>query len=253
MIRARRARRPLAGATRLARKTVAMAVLTPLLRQEWEHGAAVPHTERALAYAFALRWISDAAPRNLLDVGTGQSAWPHIVASTGVHVTAVDNYSELYGRGPSWWRRTRFFNRHYYVIDDDISDSAVTERFDFATCLSVLELVDDHERVVRGMFDRLLPGARLAVSVPYNDAEFVDNAYALPDAGFGWDLRYRCRQYSNRELTGWLQANGATLVEMNVFRCFTGPYWTVGDRLPAPVPAAVDEPHHLACMLLEKR
>src|SRR3712207_203620 len=142
-----RVRIGLSRATRLTRRAVARAALEPVLKREWEEGTAYV-TERLIWYAFALRYITERSPQTLLDVGPGPSAWPHVVAMGGVRVTAVDDYS-MYGRGPQWWRRTRYFNRHYYVLGDDISRSRLTELFDFVTCLSVLELVDDHRAVVR--------------------------------------------------------------------------------------------------------
>ena len=235
---------------KMARRAVARAALTPMLRQEWQAGVAVP-TERLAVYAWTLSRIQERAPRTLLDVGPGPSPWPYLVALGGIRVTAVDNLS-MHGRGPGWWRRTRHFNRHYYVLPRDIAQCRPVGAFDFMTCMGVLEAVVDDRAVVRGMFANLAPGGAIAISTPYNDAEFVSNAYALPDAGYGADIPYPCRQYSRAEVERWLDDNDARIADEQFLRSFTGPYWTMGERLSPPVKVRRDEPHHLACLLLER-
>jgi 2-polyprenyl-3-methyl-5-hydroxy-6-metoxy-1,4-benzoquinol methylase len=147
----------------------------------------------------------------------------------------------------------RHFNRHYHVLPRDISCCEPVGTFDFITCLSVLEAVDDHRRVVRGMFDHLAPGGAIAIATPYNDRRFVGDAHTMPGAGYGADLPYPCRQYSRVEVEQWLADNGARIVDEQQFRCFTGAYWTMGERLWPAVPVGRDEQHHLACLLLERR
>lgn len=236
---------------RAVRTAVARAALAPVLRQEWKNGVAYP-TERIALYAWTLERINERGARTLLDVGPGPSPWPYLVALGGLHVTAVDNLS-MHGAGPGWWRRTRHFNRHYHVLPRDIARCEHVGAFDFISCLYVLEAVEDHRAVVRGMFRQLAPGGAIAIATAYNESRFIPDAHTMPGAGYGADLPYPCRQYSRAEVEQWLADNDARVVEQRWLRCFTGPYWTMGERLWPPVPVGRDEPHHLACLLLERR
>jgi SAM-dependent methyltransferase len=148
--------------------------------------------------------------------------------------------------------RQRFFNRHYYVIRDDITDTRLDRQFDCVTCLNILALVEDHRAALRGMFSLLRPGGFLIISCPYNEHEFVPDAYSLPGAGYGQDRPVLCRQYSRAELDGWLAENGGVLVEQELYRCFSGKYWTMGERIVPPEPAGKDDPHHMTCLLIRK-
>jgi SAM-dependent methyltransferase len=244
-----RIRANLRRTAKLAHNAACRVLLTPLLRHEWRHGIATV-TERLVWYKVALGWIIERYPQTLLDVGPGPSAWPHLLAFGGIRVTAIDTMESAWHR--PFLNRLWFFNRHWYVIRDDITSSRVTERFDFVTCLSVLELIEDHRAAVRGMFDRLKPGGFLVLSFPYNEHHFIDNAYALPGAGYGRDLPYICRQYSRAEVDEWLTENSAVVVGRELYRCFTGEFWTMGERLSPPTRAEANDPHHLACFLLQK-
>jgi 2-polyprenyl-3-methyl-5-hydroxy-6-metoxy-1,4-benzoquinol methylase len=234
----------------LAYNLLARAVLTPQLKREWSRGLA-SRTERLVGYADALRWIVDRSPDTLLDVGPGPSSWPNLIAFGGVRVTAIDNMqSPWHGR---WLNQQRYFNRHFYVIRDDISHPRLTQTFDFVTCLGVMELVDDFDAAVRGLFHFVRSGGYVAMTCPYNERQFVPNAYALPEAGYGQDLPYVCRQYSRADLERWTAANDAEIEGMNLYQCFTGEFWTMGERLAPVVKATPDARHHLALILFRKR
>ncbi len=134
-------------------------------------------TARLTEYAVALRWLAERYPMTLLDVGPGPGSWPHLLARAGIAVTAIDNMqSPERGR---FLNRLSFFNRHYYVIRDEVTSPTLTQQFDCVTCLSVLELIHDHRAAVRGMFSLLKPGGFLILSCPYNERQFIENAYAL--------------------------------------------------------------------------
>jgi SAM-dependent methyltransferase len=226
-------------------------VLTPLLKYEWGRGVTRDSTSLLTEYAVALRWLAERYPPTLLDVGPGPSSWPHLVARTGIAVTAIDNMESPW-RG-RFLNRQRFFNRHYYVIRDDVTSPTLQERFDCVTCLSLLGLVPDHRAAVRGMFSLLEPGGILILSCPYNEHRFIDNAYALPGADTAYATAGAiCRQYSRAELDAWLAENGGRLVERELYRCFTGDFWSIGERVAPAVQAGPDDLHHLACMCIEK-
>jgi 2-polyprenyl-3-methyl-5-hydroxy-6-metoxy-1,4-benzoquinol methylase len=219
-------------------------MLRPKLRSE----AGRPQyqlNERVVEYPFALGALGEIEGREVLDVGTGASAWPHLMANCGYIVNAVDKYG-------SYWRR-RMVNRHFHVTHQDITEPTLTERYDAITCISVLEHIEDHRAAVRGMFSLLRPSGRLIVTVPYNERTYHPDAYRHPDAGYGQDAPYICQVYSRAELERWLADNDASIAREELFRVFTGELWTQGERIHPPQPSTGDDPHHLICLALEAR
>ena len=208
-----------------------------------------PASARLTEYSVALGWLAKSYPETLLDVGPGGGSWPHLLSRTGIAVTAIDSMGYLEsGRSG----RHSFFNRHYYVIRDDIRAPTLGRQFDCVTCLSVLELIRDHDAAVRGLFSLVKPGGSLIFTFPYNERTFVENAYALRQARDSYGPTYICRQYSRAEVEGWLSANDGVLVDQELYRCFTGEYWGTGERITPPVAAGSHDLHHLACMYIQK-
>ena len=201
-------------------------------------------TERRIEYRFALDCLTCAGPHTVLDVGTGATAFPHLLRSCGFHVTASDNITDYWPSG--------MFNRHWHVLDDDITRTRLTQQFDFITCISVLEHIPAHADAVRSMFGLLKPGGRLALTFPYNHHQYVANAYQLPQASYGQDLPFVCQIFSRNEVQRWLDENQGTLERAEYWEVFTGEFWTCGDWLPVPRQTSVDEQHQLACLLLQK-
>src|SRR5271167_1757286 len=121
------------GAVNLARRLYEFGghiYLAPLLRREArQFGPEI--NEGAVQYALALRTLTDRAAHDVLDVGTGLSAWPSLLAGCGFRVTAVDEFSRYWGAG-------RPFNRHFLVQQDDITRSRLAPGFDALTCLNVM-------------------------------------------------------------------------------------------------------------------
>jgi len=95
--------------------------LYPLLKSEYKGSAKRYTNERLIEYSFAFKWLSELYPEKVLDVGSGTTAWPHIIANCGIGVTAIDSIRE-------YWKGS-FFNRHYYIINDDITKDFRTIRF----------------------------------------------------------------------------------------------------------------------------
>ena len=88
--------------------------LTPMLHLEWKKHLFYKNiNERPIEYGFAFKWLSKTCPLEVLDVGTGTSALPHLLRNCGFHVTAIDKIED-------YWTGD-FFNRHYYIINDDIT------------------------------------------------------------------------------------------------------------------------------------
>jgi SAM-dependent methyltransferase len=192
-----------------------------------------------------LQHLSTSTPIKVLDVGTGTTALPHLLRNCGYLVTSIDNIRD-------YWKECDFTNRHYHVIDDNIIATSLNDRFDFITCISVLEHIPQHDRAVDSMFSLLNPGGLIALTFPYNERNYIENVYMLPGSGYGRDLPYVCQVYTQSQVDGWLARNRGQLIAQEYWRMFTGEYWTFGEWLRPPVQVERDERHHLTCLLLQK-
>jgi len=99
-------------------------------RREFESQAFTRLNERPIEFGFVFRKLGEIYPRTILDVGTGTTALPHLMRNCGFLVTAIDNVHDYWSSG--------MINRHYHVIDDDITATRLTDTFDLITCISVL-------------------------------------------------------------------------------------------------------------------
>jgi len=123
-----------------------------------------PHknlNERPLEYAFVFKWLWRIKPKTILDVGTGKSSLPHLMAYCGFNVTATD-YPTPYWSLP-------YCNRHYLVLKDDITNTKIKNKFDCITCISTLEHIFEYGTAVSNMFDLLNDGGHLIITFPYGD------------------------------------------------------------------------------------
>lgn len=202
------------------------------------------HNERPIEYEFALRALRDACPQKVLDVGTGTTAWPHLLRTCGFVVTAIDNIRDYWPSG--------MVNRHWPVLDVDILNpgNALPAGYDAITCLSVLEHIANHTTAVRNMVGLLATGGLLVLTTPYSEHNPFANVYKHPEALYGQDAPYICRSSSQIELKEWLAA-GLHLEHRELWRLFTGPVWATGSRCEWQM---VDEnaPHQLGCFVFRK-
>lgn len=219
-------------------------LLAPVLMLEWQKPRFSCINERPIEYGFALACLGRTSPNTVLDVGTGMSAWPRVLADCGFRVTAMDNVSDYWARG--------IFNRHYHVVDDDITKPKLTERFDFVTCISVLEHIPNHQEAVRGVFGLVNDGGHAVLSFPYNERRYVSNVYELEGAGYGKDKPYVCQVFSRDELEGWMKVCGGEIVGEEYYEVFSGELWTFGERIYPPRRTGRDGRHQLACLLVRK-
>ena len=217
--------------------------LAPFLRRAWRQ-AAPALNERPLEYAFAFNCLAKLYPEKVLDVGSGLTSWPHTLRCCGFQVTALDQMD-------SYWKEG-FFNRHFYVINDDITKPRLKGPFDLITCLSTLEHIADHNAALKGLFSLLRPGGHAVLSFPYNDGRYVENVYQLPEAGYGRDYGFICQVFSRKELDGWIKENHAAIVAQEYYEVFSGEFWTMGERLLPPRKVTRNDKQHLACLLLKK-
>lgn len=225
-------------------KSFAKAYLAPLLKLEFQQGRNARFNERSIEYGFSFNKLMELAPTTVLDVGSGTTAWPHLLSNSGFVVTAIDQIDD-------YWQN-KHFNRHFLIRKDDITAPQISEQFDFITCLSVLEHIPDHDAAVRNMFKLLKPGGHILLTFPYNEQTYVENVYDHPNAGYGKGNAYICRVYSRAQIDGWLSQNGGEIACEEHYEVFSGELWTMGERIRPPKKTGPEEPHHLLCLLLRK-
>lgn len=215
-----------------------------LCKQEYEEQEFLRFTERPVEFAFVFRKIGELYPRTVLDVGTGTTALPHLMRHCGCLVTAVDNMRDYWPPGT--------VNRHWHVIDDDISATRLSPGFDLITCVSVLEHIKTSDAAVRSMLSLLAPGGHLLMTFPYTEMSYVENVYDLPGSSYGKDAPYVTQSYSRAELDRWIAGSSGTIVDQEYWRFWDGDHWTVGEQLIPPHRVAVGETHQLSCVQIRK-
>jgi 2-polyprenyl-3-methyl-5-hydroxy-6-metoxy-1,4-benzoquinol methylase len=215
-----------------------------LAKREYKKQRFVSINERPIEYPFLFSSLAASSVETVLDVGTGQSALPSVLRTCGYAVTAIDNMSDYWPRGTT--------NKHYHIVDEDITKPRLRQTFDFICCVSALEHIEDFDAAVASMYGLLNPGGMLSMSFPYNESSFVENVYKLPGAGYGADKPYICRVYSRAEVDRWVAARDWEVKAQEYRRLFSGEYWTFGEPLRPPVRSTAGEPHQLTCLLLEK-
>jgi len=226
-------------------RTLGRLYLAPMLLLEWKRQPYDSINERSIEYGFALKWLSRICPAEVFDVGPGQSAWPQIMAKCGFRVTAIDKVT-------GYWK-SGYFNRHFYVMNDDITNPKTTKQFDFITCISVLEHIPNHQDAVSGMFKLLKPGGHLLLTIPYNEKQYIGNVYKLPGAGYGQNFPHICQVYSRKEIDAWLRENQGEIIEQEYYRIFSGDFWTFGKRIYPPGKIKNREKCHLTCLLIQNK
>lgn len=218
-------------------------LLTPILLEE-KYAPAHDMNERPIELTFALNCLYKICPKTLLDVGSGSTAWPHLLSNCGINVEAIDKIEGYW----NW----NFNNRHYYIVKDDITKTKLKKQFDAITCISVLEHIPNHLDAIKGMFTLLKPSGYLIITTPYNEKQYIDNVYKLPSAGYGQNAHYVCQVFSRKEINDWLKDNQATIECQEYYQIFTGEFWTFGKRIYPPRKVDIEEKHHLTCILLRK-
>ena len=197
-------------------------------------------SERAVEYAFVLQCLSEIYPATVLDVGPGGSALPFLMQNCGFAVQAIDKAAISNA------------NKHFDVQLLDVVHMKLDSKFDFISCVSVLEHVSRTDAAMSNMVQMLNPGGYLALTFPYNEDRYIENVYKLEGAGYGQKAKFPCHIFCWENISKWTMDNDLKLEQHDRWQCFTGEYWTFGERVFPPVYASVDELHHLSCILLKK-
>lgn len=215
-----------------------------LCKREYYSQEFIGINERPVEFQFVFKQLTRKWPKTVLDVGTGATALPHLIRNCGFLVTATDNVRDYWPKG--------MVNRHFYVVNDDITDTRLNKRFDFITCVSVLEHIKDHTAAIKSMFSLLNPGGHLVLTFPYNEHKYVGNVYKLPESSVKEEFSFVTQVYSRNELDKWLMDNGGSIQEQEYWQFFTGDFWTCGERVSPPLQVDKSEKHQISCVLIQK-
>jgi 2-polyprenyl-3-methyl-5-hydroxy-6-metoxy-1,4-benzoquinol methylase len=183
--------------------------------------------ERPIEYAFALEKLRERKALDVLDVGTGTNSFADALKHSGFNVTASDK-KEGYWLG--------YFNRHIYVVEDDITKSKFeTNSFDAVTCISVIEHIVNYNQAIGNMARIVRPGGSIILTFPYTWDTFCENIYQLDDADdLSKKFKYIARSYNDDIIDSWVSQNTLSIIEVKMFKGWTGKYWRTGRRIPFP-------------------
>lgn len=213
-------------------------------KKEFKQQKFIQFNERPVELSFLFGKISELYPKKILDVGTGDTALPHLIRNCGALVTATDNIWDYWPAG--------MFNRHYYIVNDDIRNTQLKDTFDLITCISVLEHIEHPDKAVRNMFSLLSPGGHLIITCPYSENEYIRNVYELPGSSYGRDFAFITQSFSRAELEQWLLENEAVILDQEYWQFWSGRHWTVGTQIIPPKKVTAKDTHQLTCIMMAK-
>ncbi len=218
--------------------------LNPILEQEQKKRPFPVINERATEYGFSFRHLQKLCTGKLLDIGPGRSSWPHLLSTCGFDVTAIDKME-------GYW--SSYFNRHYKIVNDDITNPKLKEKFQFATCLSVLEHIPDHQSAIVNIHSLIEKNGYLILTFPYNENVYHEDVYKHPQAGYGQKASFVTQVFSRKEINNWLANTSFEITDQEYYQVFTGEFWTMGERIVPCKKTTEKDLHHLTCILLRKK
>jgi len=219
-------------------------LLKPLLYYEYKNPWYGEVNERPIEYAFAFKSIYKTAPTSILDVGSGRSSFPALLANCGYKVTAIDQIKQYWG--------SDFFNRHFYILDDDITNPKLKQNFDLITCISVIEHINNYNNAINGLIKLLNREGYLLLTFPYNENCYIPNNYDLPDAKYGKDSKFICQTFSNNEVQFWVEKYDLKIINKEYYQIFDSELWATGNRVKYMKRTQKEKKHNLLCLLLRK-
>lgn len=219
--------------------------LNELVKKEFDDQSYNVYNERPVEYSFVFRQLATYCPVNILDVGTGLTALPHLMRNCGFKVTAIDNVKDYWPKG--------MINRHYLVIDDDITNSKLNQKFDLITCVSTLEHIVKFDKAVENMANLLNPSGKMVLTFPYNEKKYCSDVYKLADSKAPKNMPFVTQAYSREQLNKWCDKYNLSIEEQEYWAYFTGEYWTTGERLKFPEKSSQFQNHQISCVILKKK
>lgn len=216
-----------------------------LLKKEYEHQKYIGINERVIEYEFVFKQLKKYYPKTVLDIGTGTTALPHLIRNCGFLVTAIDNIRDYWSDGMK--------NRHYHVIDDDITKTQVKSKFDLILCISVLEHIKDSTGAVKNMLSLLNSGGHLVLTCPYTENEYCKNVYELEGSdAFQKDLDFVCQSYSRANINEWFPIPEFQIIEQEYWELWEGNFWSTGKEVFPPILSNREDRHQLTCLVIKK-
>jgi len=228
---------------RLILRTIGRSYIRRILREEYINQR-IQLNERPIEFRFCFDCLTQTGATTVLDIGSGNTALPHLLYNCGCKVTAIDNVSDYWPSG--------LFNRHWAICDEDIVAPTLKQKFEMVTCISVIEHIEQHVEAFTSMAALTAPGGWMVVTTPYNEIEHVDNVYALPTASIGKHASYICRSSSRQTLNQWINATNLELITQEYWHTWTGRIWAQGKRVLPPKKVRQHNPHQLTCLLFHK-
>ncbi len=215
------------------------------LKNEYRHQSFKRFNERPVEYAFALRMLSKFYPKSVLDVGSGTTAFPHLLSNCGMTVTAIDNIKDYWTGG--------MFNRHFYVLDDDILNPKKISRYDMVFCISTLEHIEDYEKAIINMVNSLNNEGILVLTFPSSSFEYIHNCYTLPNSSYGKGNPYIAQSFSSEIINSWITKYDLVEIESEFWKFWTDRYWTCGEQIIPPERSQKNGDFQIRCICLQKR
>jgi len=202
------------------------------------------HNERAVEFAFLFKHLAIFYPKYYLDVGTGTTALPHVISNCGIQTTAIDNITD-------YWKKYHF-NRHYHVIDDNILNPKTQGPFDFISCISVLEHIDQFDLAVENMVKLLNNKGVLILTFPYNENHYVDNVYKLEGSLGTSSFNFRAHVFSRIQIDYWINKFNLKLLDQEYWKFYQGEFWRIGSIIIPPKKTNNIGSHQLTCIAFTK-
>lgn len=199
--------------------------------------------ERPVECSFVFKYLAKFNPETILDVGTGISALPAMMSQCGYKVTAIDNIVDYWKAGCE--------NRHYLVMDGDITNVKFKSKYDFITCISTLEHIKKYKEAFHNMISALKSTGKLIITCPYNEDEYIDNVYKLKDSIHNKKIKlYVSQAFSREKVDELLARENCYIIEQEYWQYYSGKFWSCGEPIFPPNKVDSTISHQMTCVLI---
>jgi len=144
-------------------------------------------------------------------------------------------------------------NRHFHIINDDITDTKISNKYELITCISVLEHIKEFNTAIKNMFFLLKPKGFLIITLPYSNKKYIENVYEIKGSdAYQKKIPYICQSFAKENLSIWLKENNVTIIDQEYWQFYDGEYWSIGNQVIPPKIVDLEKKHQLACFLFQK-